>query len=189
MKILLINNYDSFTYNLYHYLKHFVSDVTVFENDKITIAEIEKKQPDKIVISPGPGNPNGAGISLKVVTHFGKSKPILGVCLGHQVIAQAFGGKIIRAKTPIHGKAKKIVHNRKGIYSGVLQNIEVGLYHSLIVDEESLNEDLIVTARSQTGVIMGVSHKQFSITGVQFHPESILTKSGYDMIKNWILQI
>lgn len=189
MKILLIDNYDSFTYNLYQYLKHFVSDVVVFENDKITIAEIEKKQPDKIVISPGPGNPKEAGISLEVVTHFWKSKPILGVCLGHQIIAQAFGGKIIPAKTPMHGKSKKIVHNGKGIYSGLLQNNKVGLYHSLIVDEESLNENLIVTAKSQTGVIMGISHKQFPITGVQFHPESILTKNGYDMINNWIFQI
>ncbi len=186
MKILLIDNYDSFTYNLYQYLKHFVDDVIVVKNNKISIKEIEIMQPDKIVISPGPGNPDEAGISIGAVKHFGESVPILGVCLGHQVIAQVFGGKIIQAKVPVHGKAKKITHNNQGFYKGLKQKLAVGLYHSLIVDEHTLSKDLQITAKTEEGVIMGISHKIFPLTGVQFHPESILTENGYGMINNWI---
>ncbi len=188
MKILLIDNYDSFTYNLYQYLKSFVNDVRVYENDTITIEQIEKMAPDKIVISPGPGNPAGAGISLEVVSRFKEKIPVLGVCLGHQIIAQAFGARIIKSKKPVHGKPVAIVHNNAGIYSSIPQNVKVGLYHSLIIDEQTLSPDFLITSRTAENKIMGIRHKKFNLEGVQFHPESILTEHGYLMIENWIYE-
>ncbi|NOX18710.1 MAG: aminodeoxychorismate/anthranilate synthase component II [Chlorobi bacterium] len=188
MKILLIDNYDSFTYNLYQYLKRFESDVSVYKNDELTIEAIEKLSPDKIVISPGPGTPDDAGISKEVVLRFGKVKPILGVCLGHQVIANAFGAKIIKSETPAHGKAVRIDHDGKGVYSSLPQKVKAGLYHSLTIDEKSLSGDFIISARSEQNKIMGIRHKRFPLEGTQFHPESILTQRGYDMIENWIYE-
>ena len=188
MKILLIDNYDSFTYNLYQYLKRFESDVSVCKNDELTIEAIDKLSPDKIVISPGPGTPNDAGISKEVVLRFGKEKPILGVCLGHQVIANAFGAKIVKSETPAHGKAVRIEHDGKGVYSSLPQKIKVGLYHSLTIDEKSLGGDFIISARSERNKIMGIRHKRFPLEGTQFHPESILTENGYILIENWIYE-
>ena len=189
MKILLIDNYDSFTYNLYQYLKRFVDNVKVYENDKITIEKIHKLNPDGIVISPGPGNPYDAGISLNIVKEFEKEKHIFGVCLGHQVIAKAYGTEIIKSNQPVHGKSVKITHDEEGIFNGLPSKINVGLYHSLIVDEKSLNSDFIITSRSIENKIMGIRHKQFNLEGVQFHPESILTEHGYKMIENWVNKI
>ncbi|GBD90249.1 aminodeoxychorismate synthase component 2 [bacterium BMS3Abin04] len=186
MKILLLDNYDSFTYNLYQYLKRFISDVEVYKNDELTIEQIEKLSPDKIVISPGPGRPDNAGISLDVVLRLGKEKPILGVCLGHQVIAQAYGARIIKTENPTHGKSVYITHNNSGIYSSLPNLIKVGLYHSLVIEQSSLTADFGVTSRSQGNQIMGIRHKVFNLEGVQFHPESILTEYGYRMIENWI---
>ncbi len=188
MKILLIDNYDSFTYNLFQYLKNFVHDVYVYENDVLTIEQIEEMAPDKIVISPGPGSPPDAGISLDVVSRFKEKIPILGVCLGHQIIAHAFGAQIIKSENPVHGKSVTIVHNNSGLYSSIPQNVKVGLYHSLIIDEKSLSPDFVISARSNEGKIMGIQHKNFNLEGVQFHPESILTELGYRMIKNWIYE-
>ncbi len=186
MKILLVDNYDSFTYNLYQYLKSFEHNVSVHQNDALTIEQIEKMAPDKIVISPGPGTPLDAGISLDVVSRFKEEIPILGVCLGHQVIARVFGARIIKSENPVHGKSVTITHNNSRIYSSLPQNVKVGLYHSLIVDEETISPDFIISARSENNKVMGIQHKTFDLEGVQFHPESILTECGYRMIENWI---
>jgi len=186
MKILLIDNYDSFTYNLYQYLKHFTQDVTVVMNDRITIKEIEEFSPHGIVISPGPGNPDTSGICLDVVSFFKDKIPVFGVCLGHQTIARALGGKIVKCGEPVHGKAVVITHDAQGIFSGIPDKIKVGLYHSLMADENTLPRELIVTARSSQNVIMGIRHEKYLLTGVQFHPESILTEYGYKMIENWL---
>jgi len=186
MKILIIDNYDSFTYNLYQYFKHFTQDVFVVMNDKITIEEIEKFSPQGIVISPGPGNPDTSGICLDAVSFFKDKIPVLGVCLGHQTIARALGGKIVKCGEPVHGKAVVITHDAQGIFSGIPDKIKVGLYHSLMADENTLPKELTVTARSYENVIMGIKHKIYPLIGVQFHPESILTEFGYKMIENWL---
>ncbi len=186
MKILLIDNYDSFTYNLYHYLSSLKCNVDVYRNDKISIDKIKKNKYKKIVISPGPGNPNQAGNCLKIVKYFYKSMPLLGVCLGHQVIGQAFGSKIILAKKLMHGKTSLIKHNGIGIFKGIKKSILGTRYHSLIIDKKNLNKDLIVTAQTEDKVIMGVMHKKFNVHGVQFHPESIKTKVGIKILKNFI---
>ena len=186
MKILLIDNYDSFTYNLYHYIAKFKKNVDVVRNDKIDSKNILKKRYDKIVISPGPGNPNQAGNCLKIVKDIHKKIPILGVCLGHQIIGQVFGGKIIGAKNLMHGKTSKIKHNKKGLFKNIQNNFDATRYHSLVIDKKTLSEDLEITAETEDGVIMGVQHKNFNIHGVQFHPESIKTKFGMKILKNFI---
>ena len=186
MKILLIDNYDSFTFNLYHYLSSLKTKVDVVRNDKITAKEIIKKKYDKIVISPGPGNPNQSGNCLKIVKSLFKRKPILGVCLGHQIIGQVFGSKIIQAKKLMHGKTSKIMSKKVGILENLPKTFEATRYHSLIIDKKSLPKDLEITAETKDGLIMGVRHKKYNVHGVQFHPESIKTKFGINILKNFL---
>tara|TARA_Y100000590_G_C15444464_1_gene910175 strand:+ start:276 stop:845 length:570 start_codon:yes stop_codon:yes gene_type:complete len=186
MKILLIDNYDSFTYNLYHYLSALKCKVDVYRNDKININTIKKNKYKKIVISPGPGNPNQAGSCLKIVKKFYKTIPILGVCLGHQIIGQVFGSKIIIAKKLMHGKTSKILHEERGIFKGLKKNIIGTRYHSLIIDRKKINKDLIITAETKDKIIMGIMHKKYNVHGVQFHPESIKTLVGKKLLKNFL---
>tara|TARA_B100000029_G_scaffold4218_1_gene4932 strand:+ start:4567 stop:5145 length:579 start_codon:yes stop_codon:yes gene_type:complete len=186
MKILLIDNYDSFTYNLYHYLSTLKCNVEVYRNDEIKINTVIKNKYKKIVISPGPGNPNQAGNCLKIVKYFFKKIPILGVCLGHQVIGQAFNSKIVVAKKLMHGKTSIIKHNGKGIFKGIKKTIHATRYHSLIIDKKSLNKDLIITAETKNKTIMAIMHKKYNVHGVQFHPESIKTPEGMKLIKNFL---
>ena len=186
MKILLIDNYDSFTYNLYHYLSSLRCDVEVYRNDKINIDKIKKNNYQKIVISPGPGRPDQAGLCIKIVKHFYKTIPILGVCLGHQIIGQVFKSKIVEAKKIMHGKTSIIRHNGKGIFKGIKKVISATRYHSLIIDRKSIGKELIITAETLDKVIMGVMHKKYSIHGVQFHPESIKTPVGIKLLKNFL---
>ena len=185
-KIILIDNYDSFTFNLYHYLSSLKVNVDVIRNDKITSKEILKKRYNKIVISPGPGNPNQSGNCLKIVKSLYKNIPILGVCLGHQIIGQVFGSKIIQAKRLMHGKTSKIMSKKKGILKNLPKIFEATRYHSLIIDKKSLSEDLEITAETKDGLIMGVQHKKYKVHGVQFHPESIKTTLGIKILKNFI---
>ena len=186
MKIILIDNYDSFTFNLFHYLSSFKINVDVVRNDKINQHEIIKKKYDKIVISPGPGNPDQSGNCLKIVKSLYKKIPILGVCLGHQIIGQVFGSKIIQAKKLMHGKTSKIISKETGILKNLPKTFEATRYHSLIIEKKSLSEDLEITAETDDGIIMGVQHKKFNIHGVQFHPESIKTKLGIKILRNFI---
>jgi len=186
MKILLIDNYDSFTYNLYHYLSSLKCNVEVYRNNKITIDQIKRKKFDKIVISPGPGYPKNSGYCPKIVKYFSPKIPILGVCLGHQIIGQVFGSKIIHAKKLMHGKLSVIKHNNKGILKGVNKTFEATRYHSLIVDKKNLGKDLIITAETKNKVIMGIMHKKHNVHGVQFHPESIKTILGIKVLKNFL---
>ena len=186
MKILLIDNYDSFTYNLYHYLSSLKCKVEVYRNDKITYKNIIKKKYKKIVISPGPGNPNQAGNCLKIVKRIFKKIPILGVCLGHQIIGQAFGAKIINAKKIMHGKTSLIKHTGKGIFKGIKKVLPGTRYHSLIIDRKTLGNDLIVTAETKDRTIMGIMHKKYNVHGVQFHPESFKTPEGMKLLKNFL---
>tara|TARA_B100002051_G_C16634717_1_gene585247 strand:- start:76 stop:642 length:567 start_codon:yes stop_codon:yes gene_type:complete len=186
MKTLLIDNYDSFTYNLYHYLLSLKCKVEVIRNDKINSKEILKEKFKKIVISPGPGTPNQAGNCLKIVKNVSKKIPILGVCLGHQVIGQAFGAKIINAKKLMHGKTSRISHKKIGIFKGIKNNLIGTRYHSLIIDKKTLNKDFIITAETKDNIIMGIMHKKYNLHGVQFHPESINTKEGIKLIKNFL---
>ena len=185
-KILLIDNYDSFTYNLYHYLSSLKTKVDVIRNDKITEKEIEKKKYDKIVISPGPGNPDQSGNCIKIVKYFYKKIPILGVCLGHQIIGQVFGSKIIQAKKLMHGKTSKILSNKIGILKNLPTKFEATRYHSLIIDKKTLPKELEITAETNDGIIMGIKHIKFNLHGVQFHPESIKTTIGIKILKNFI---
>jgi anthranilate synthase component 2 len=184
MKILLIDNYDSFTYNLYHYLSSLKCKVDVHRNDKIRISKIANYQ--KIVISPGPGKPSQAGSCLKIVKSFYKRIPILGVCLGHQIIGQVFGSQIVVTKKVMHGKTSQILHNNNGIFKGLKKNFFATRYHSLIIDRKTLGKELIVTAETKDRVIMGIMHKKYSIHGVQFHPESIKTPEGLKLLKNFL---
>ena len=186
MKVLLIDNYDSFTYNLYHYISRVNKDVDVIRNDEINSKTILKKKYKKIVISPGPGNPNQAGNCLKIVKDVYKKIPILGVCLGHQVIGQAFGGKIVSANNLMHGKTSKIKHIKKGLFKNIKNNFEATRYHSLVVDRKRLSKNLIITAETKNKTIMGLMHKNYNIHGFQFHPESISTKVGMKLIENFI---
>ncbi len=186
MKILLIDNYDSFTYNLYHYLSSLKCKVDVIRNDKIKISKIKKDKYQKIVISPGPGNPNNAGSCLKIVRQYYKTIPILGVCLGHQVIGQAFGSKIVISKKIMHGKTSQIIHAGKGIFKGVQNGMYATRYHSLIIDKKTLPKDLVITAETKDKIIMGIMHKRYNIHGVQFHPESVKTYMGMKILKNFI---
>ena len=186
MKILLIDNYDSFTFNLYHYLSSLKCDVEIYRNNKIKIDEIKKKKYKKIVISPGPGNPNQAGSCLNIVKKFYKTIPILGVCLGHQIIGQVFNSKIILAKKLMHGKTSLIENNGMGIFRGVPKIISATRYHSLIIDSNNIGKDLMITAKTKDKVIMGVMHKKYDVHGVQFHPESIKTPIGIKLLKNFV---
>ena len=186
MKVLLIDNYDSFTYNLYHYISRFNKNVDVIRNDKIDSKAILKKNYKKIVISPGPGNPNQAGNCLQIVKDVYKKIPILGVCLGHQIIGQAFGGKIVSARNLMHGKTSKIKHIKKGLFKNIKNNFEATRYHSLVVDRKRLSKNLIITAETKNRTIMGLMHKYYNIHGFQFHPESISTKVGMKLIENFI---
>ncbi len=186
MKILLIDNYDSFTYNLFHYISKIKKNVEVIRNDKIDGKTVLRKKYDKIVISPGPGNPNQAGNCLKIVKEVYKKIPILGVCLGHQIIGQVFGGKIIRANNLMHGKTSKIIHVKKGLFRNIQNNFEATRYHSLVVDRKKFPKKLLITAETKNKTIMGLMHKEYDIHGFQFHPESISTKVGMKLIKNFI---
>jgi anthranilate synthase/aminodeoxychorismate synthase-like glutamine amidotransferase len=186
MKILLIDNYDSFTFNLYHYLSSLKTKVEVFRNDKITSNEIVKNKYDKIVISPGPGNPNQSGNCLSILKTLYKEIPFLGVCLGHQIIGQVFGSKIIQTKKLMHGKTSKIRSKKIGILRNLPKTFEATRYHSLIIERKSLSKSLEITAQTDEGLIMGVKHKIYNIHGVQFHPESIKTKLGMKILKNFI---
>ena len=186
MKILLIDNYDSFTFNVYHYLSSLGAKVEVFRNDKITSKEITKKRYNKIVISPGPGNPNQSGNCIRIVKSFHKIIPILGVCLGHQIIGQVFGSKIIEAKKLMHGKTSIIMSKKIGILKNAPRKFEATRYHSLIIDKKTLSKDLIITAETKDGIIMGIMHKRYNVHGVQFHPESIKTPIGLKLLKNFL---
>ena len=186
MKILLIDNYDSFTFNLYHYLSSLKTNVEVFRNDQITEKDIIKKKYNKIVISPGPGNPNQSGNCLRIVKKLYKKIPILGVCLGHQIIGQVFGSKIIQAKKLMHGKTSKIKSLKTGILKNIPKSFEATRYHSLIIDKKTLSKDLKITALTKDGIIMGIMHKKYNIHGVQFHPESIKTTIGIKILRNFI---
>ena len=185
-KIILIDNYDSFTFNLYHYLSSLKVNVDVIRNDHINSIEILKKRYDKIVISPGPGNPNQSGNCLKIVKSLYKKIPILGVCLGHQIIGQVFGSKIVQAKRLMHGKTSKIISKRTGVLKNLPKKFDATRYHSLIIERKSLSKDLEITAETNDGLIMGVRHKKYNVHGVQFHPESIKTKLGIKILKNFI---
>ena len=185
-KIILIDNYDSFTFNLYHYLSSLKVNVDVIRNDKISSKEILKSKYNKIVISPGPGNPNQSGNCLNIVKSLYKKIPILGVCLGHQIIGQVFGSKIVQAQKLMHGKTSYIKSFRIGILKNLPKSFEATRYHSLIIDKKSLSKDLEITAETKDGIIMGVQHKKYHVHGVQFHPESIKTRLGIKILKNFI---
>ena len=186
MKILLIDNYDSFTFNLYHYISSLGFKVDVVRNDKITVKEINKNNYNKIVISPGPGNPNQSGNCINILKSLHKEMPFLGVCLGHQIIGQVFGSKIIQAKKLMHGKISKIKSKKIGILKNLPKTFEATRYHSLIIDKKTLSDSLEITAETEDGLIMGVQHKVYNIHGVQFHPESIKTKLGIKILKNFV---
>jgi anthranilate synthase/aminodeoxychorismate synthase-like glutamine amidotransferase len=184
--LLVIDNYDSFTYNLVQYLGELGADMKVFRNDKITTQEIRDLRPERILISPGPGYPKDAGISIPVIKEFAGKLPILGVCLGHQAIGEAFGGKIVQAKNIMHGKTSDIFHDNTGVFKGLSNPFKATRYHSLLIDRASLPAELEVTAWTKEEEIMGVRHKQYKIEGVQFHPESILTTEGKKLLKNFL---
>lgn len=193
--LLMIDNYDSFTYNVVQYLRELGVDVSVYRNDQITVAEIEHLAPEKIVISPGPCTPNEAGVSMAVIQRFAGSVdnavPILGICLGHQSVGQVFGGKVVRARQVMHGKTSPIYHNDRGVFRGLSNPFEATRYHSLVVERDSLPDCLEITAWTQTeggevDEIMGLRHKSLAVEGVQFHPESILTEHGHDLLKNFL---
>ena len=186
-KILLLDNYDSFTYNVYQLLSELGAGVEVVRNDKISVDEA--KNFSAVIISPGPGVPSDAGISEKLIAELKGKLPILGICLGHQAIGEVFGGRIIRAKEIVHGKTSKLKHNGKGIYHGLEQGVEVGRYHSLIIERETLPDCLEVTSELDDETIMGVRHKNFDVEGIQFHPESILTPSGRIMMENFLRRL
>ena len=185
--ILLLDNYDSFTYNVYQLLSELGATVEVVRNDKITVDAVRKFS--AVIISPGPGEPKDAGISEKIIAELKGELPILGICLGHQAIGEVFGGKIIRAKEVVHGKTSKLIHNGKGLYKNLNQGVEVGRYHSLIIERETLPDCLEITSELADGTIMGVRHKDFDVEGIQFHPESILTPCGRQMMINFLNQL
>ena len=189
--ILMIDNYDSFTYNLVQYLGELGAEVVVHRNDQITVDEIRQMNPEKIVISPGPCTPNEAGVSVETINAFTGKVPLLGVCLGHQSIGQAFGGKIVRAREIMHGKTSLIYHDNTGLFKGLPNPFQATRYHSLIIEESTLPDSLRINAWTQLDdgsrdEIMGVTHKEFTVVGMQFHPESILTPEGHDMLKNFL---
>ena len=187
-KLLMIDNYDSFTYNIVQYFGELGAEVEVFRNDEITVADIAARAPDLLVVSPGPCSPAEAGISVAAITHFAGKLPILGVCLGHQAIGAAFGGKIVRAQQLMHGKTSVITTTQQGVFADLPAQFVVNRYHSLAIEKSSCPEVLAVTAWTDDGEIMGVRHKTLPIQGVQFHPESILTEHGHAMLKNFLEQ-
>lgn len=185
--LLVIDNYDSFTYNIVQYLGELGADMIVRRNDGVTLREIEQDlKPERILISPGPGTPNDAGISLEVLKAYASKLPILGVCLGHQAIGQVFGGKIVRAPIPVHGKHAEICHDGKGVFSNLTYRFKAGRYHSLIIDRNWFPDELEISATTPDGLIMGVRHKTYKVEGVQFHPESILTSEGKKLLQNFL---
>ncbi len=184
--LLMIDNYDSFTYNLVQYLRELGEEVVVYRNDKITLAEIAEMRPERLVVSPGPCTPNEAGISVSVIKHFAGQIPVLGVCLGHQSIAQAYGGKIVRAERLMHGKTSPVFHDGRELFAGLPAPFAGTRYHSLLVERSSLPECLEITAWTEEGEIMGMRHRELPVWGMQFHPESILTVTGMDMLKNFL---
>lgn len=184
--LLVIDNYDSFTYNLVQYLGELGAEMKIFRNDEISVDEIEELGPGKILISPGPGTPDRAGVTLPVLERFAARLPILGVCLGHQAIGQHFGGKVVRGPEPVHGKPVVIRHDGRTIFNGIEDEFNAGRYHSLVVERDSLPASLEISAESPDGLIMGLRHKEFPIEGVQFHPESILTEHGKVMLANFL---
>jgi anthranilate synthase component 2 len=191
VKVVMVDNYDSFTYNLVQYLGELGAEVTVVRNDQVTVEDIEKMAPDKIVISPGPCTPKEAGVSVKAILKFSGIYPILGVCLGHQSIGYAFGGNIIHAKSIMHGKTSPIYHHNVGVFKGLANPFTATRYHSLVIEQATLPDCLEISAWTQDAAgnideIMGVRHKQFDIEGVQFHPESILTEHGHDLLRNFL---
>ena len=184
--ILLLDNYDSFTYNIYQLLAELGASVEVIRNDKISVQDIQSRNYQAVVISPGPGVPKDAGITENLISELKGELPILGVCLGHQAIGEVFGGRVIRAGQIVHGKTSKLIHCGKGIYTNLPQNVEVGRYHSLVVERETLPDCLEITSELADGTIMGIHHKNFDIEGIQFHPESILTPTGKIMLNNFL---
>ena len=184
--ILMIDNYDSFTYNLVQYLGEMGEELQVYRNDKITVKEIERLKPDRIIISPGPCSPKEAGISVETIKRFAGKTPILGVCLGHQSIGYAFGGDVVRAERLMHGKTSMIHHDGKGVFKGLPNPFEATRYHSLVIKRETMPSCLEISAETDIGEVMGVRHKDYVIEGVQFHPESILTQNGKDLLRNFL---
>lgn len=184
--ILVIDNYDSFTYNLVQYLSEWEKDIRVFRNNRITADEIARLAPDALIISPGPGDPAQAGVSLEVIRRFAGKIPILGVCLGHQCIGEAFGGRIVRAARLMHGKTSPVMHDGKGVFRGLPNPFDATRYHSLLIEKQSMPRDLVVSAWTKEGEIMGVRHVRWPVEGVQFHPESILTADGKKLLRNFI---
>ena len=188
IKLLMVDNYDSFTYNIVQYFGELGAEVEVFRNDEITLEGITARAPDRLVISPGPCSPAEAGISVAAIQHFAGKLPILGVCLGHQAVGAAFGGRIVRARQLMHGKTSVITTTREGVFAGLPEQFTVNRYHSLAIERDSCPDSLAVTARTEDGEIMGVRHKTLDIEGVQFHPESILTEHGHAMLKNFLVR-
>ena len=186
MRVTLIDNYDSFTFNLVHYIGELGADVTVWRNDEISVEEALDEKPDALVLSPGPCTPNEAGICLDLVRAAGATKPILGVCLGHQAIGQVFGGRVVRAPVPMHGKISRVSHNARGLFRGVNGPFHATRYHSLVIDRATAPEDLEITAEADDGLIMAVSHRDRPVHGVQFHPESIASEHGRTILKNFL---
>jgi len=186
--ILMIDNYDSFTYNLVQYLNGLDEEVVVKRNDEIEAGDVEKLNPQMIVISPGPCTPDDAGISLEVIKRYMGKIPILGICLGHQSMAQVLGAKVVKAAQPVHGKVHPIKHKDIGVFRGLNNPLKVTRYHSLVVERETLPEELVITAESMTGEIMGIRHKEFLLEGVQFHPEAILTEQGMELLNNFLIE-
>lgn len=184
--ILIIDNYDSFTYNLVHIVAEYTDDYKVIRNDDLTVEEVKELNPDKILISPGPGRPADAGITEPIIKELGHQTPILGVCLGHQAIGEVFGGKIIHAPKLMHGKTSRIKHDGKSVFKNISDEFTATRYHSLILDPNRISDDLEVSARSDDDVIMGLRHRKYPLEGIQFHPESILTTEGPNIIKNWL---
>lgn len=184
--LLMIDNYDSFTYNLVQYLRELGEEVVVYRNDKISLSEIEELKPERLVVSPGPCTPNEAGISVPVIKHFSGRLPILGVCLGHQSIGQAYGGRIMRAERLMHGKTSPVFHDNRELFAGLPNPFDATRYHSLLIERVSMPDCLEVTAWTQEGEIMGLRHRELAVWGVQFHPESILTVNGMDVLRNFL---
>ena len=185
-RILMVDNYDSFTYNLVQFLGVLGADLFVFRNDHVTLADVERENPDGIVISPGPKAPADAGISKEIILSFGPRVKTLGVCLGHQCIGEAFGGRVIRAKNVMHGKTSNVHHDGRGVFTGVASPFEAARYHSLVVEEESLPDCLEVTSRTPDGVVMGIRHTEYPIEGIQFHPESFMTEHGMKILERFL---
>ncbi len=184
--LLLIDNYDSFTYNLYQYLGELGAEVEVVRNDSVTVEDIDEMAPERIIISPGPGNPDDAGISKDVIRSFAGKTPILGVCLGHQCIGEVFGGVVEGAGEILHGKVSQVTHDGRGVFAGLASPLSATRYHSLAIRADSVPDELEVTARSESGIIMGVRHRSMTVEGVQFHPESILTPNGHAILRNFL---